>query len=86
MSLPTLSEILKGDPLYLESAVGTEEASRITGVPAATLETKRTRGGGPPFIKQGKRVLYRRRALLEWMDGFDERTSTSDTGTRPVAA
>ena len=75
MPLPTLSEILEGNPLYLEGAVGTEEASRITGVPAATLETKRTRGGGPAFIKRGKTVMYRRRTLLEWMDGLGERAA-----------
>jgi hypothetical protein len=26
---------------------------------AATLETQRTRGGGPPYIKSGRHVRYR---------------------------
>ena len=32
----------------------------------ATLNTKRTRGGGPPFQKYGSRVLYRWGDLLDW--------------------
>ena len=32
----------------------------------ATLNTKRTRGGGPQFQKYGSRVLYRWGDLLDW--------------------
>ncbi len=38
-----------------------------------------TRGGGPIFIKRGKKVLYTRRALFEWLQA-GRRTSTSDPG------
>ena len=78
--LPTLAEILKNHPLYLEGEVGTVGASEITGTPVASLETMRTRGGGPSFIKRGKKVTYRRRTLLEWMRQPGERSSTSDMG------
>lgn len=81
--LPTLNEILQANPLYLDEAVDTPEASRITDHPVPTLETLRCRGGGPVFIKRGKKVLYTRRALLEWLKA-GERTSTSDPG--PEAA
>lgn len=83
-SLPSLADILERDPLFLERAVDTREASRITGVPVATLETLRSRGGSAVFIKRRKRVLYTRRALLEWM-AAGERTSTSDPGPRANA-
>ena len=32
----------------------------------ATLATKATRGGGPPFYKYGPRVLYRWGDVLDW--------------------
>ncbi|PQA89226.1 hypothetical protein CW354_04625 [Marinicaulis flavus] len=67
-SLPSLSEILAANPGWLEEAVNTRTASRITGVPVQTLETWRSRGGGPRFLKLGtKTVRYQRRELLDWM-------------------
>ena len=78
--LPGLSDILRDDPLYLDAAVNTKEAARITGVPIATLETLRCRGGGPVFVKLNKKVRYTRRALLEWLASAS-RSSTSDSGT-----
>lgn len=77
-SLPSLLDILRDRPLYLESDVGVIEASEITGTPVASLETMRVRGGGPAFVKRGKRVFYKRRTLLEWMNATREQTSTSD--------
>ena len=49
-----------------------------TGSPR-TLETWRVRGGGPHFLKVGRRVVYRRRDLDAWL-ADRERASTSDTG------
>ena len=84
--LPSLAEILQDDPLFLEGMVDTREASRITGIPIASLETARNRGGGPRFVKRGKAVTYRRRTLLEYMAALGERTSTSDTSPQGAAA
>lgn len=78
--VPSLAEILRDDPLYLDAAVNTKEASRITGVPIATLETLRCRGGGPVFVKLNKTVRYTRRALIEWLASAS-RSSTSDSRT-----
>jgi hypothetical protein len=36
---------------------------------AATLETKRVRGGGPPFEKYGKFIRYRWKAGRDWRLG-----------------
>ena len=77
--LPELAEILKENPGWLDEAVVTAEASKITGEPVATLETKRVRGGGPEFIKLGKSVRYTRRACFEWL-AAGRRRSTSDAG------
>jgi hypothetical protein len=37
-------------------------------VAAGTLQTKASRGGGPPFMRFGPRVLYRWGDALEWAE------------------
>jgi hypothetical protein len=78
-ALPTFADILRDNPGWLDEAVDTPEAGRITNTPVPTLETMRVRGGGPVFLKLNKRVHYTRRALFEWL-AAGRRTSTSDTG------
>ena len=78
-ALPAFADILRENPGWLDEAVDTREASRITGEPAPTLETKRVRGGGPVFVKLGKSVRYTRRACFEYL-AARQRTSTSDPG------
>ena len=77
--IPALRDILRANPLYLEEAVDTREAARIIGYADSTLTTLRTRGGGPAFVKRGRKVVYTRRTLLEWLRA-GQRTSTSDPG------
>ena len=77
--LPSLSEILAAHPGWLDEAVPTQVASVIVNESVATLETKRVRGGGPVFIKRGKKVSYTRRACFEYLRA-GQRTSTSDPG------
>ncbi len=77
--LPSLIEILQDNPGWLDEAVSTQEASRITNTAKATLETMRVRGGGPVFSKRGKKVDYIRRDLFDWL-AAGRRTSTSATG------
>jgi hypothetical protein len=54
----------------------------------ATLETKRCRGGGPPFRRYGKRVLYRWGDALAWAEArlSPPRRSTSEADTEQRAA
>jgi hypothetical protein len=54
----------------------TEAGFRIS---SATLATKATRGGGPPYRLFGRRPLYRWGDALEWARGrlSDPVTSTS---------
>ena len=54
-------------------------AATYLGANPRTLEGWRVRGGGPRFIKVGRRVVYRRRDLDEWL-AARERASTSDRG------
>lgn len=80
--LPDLAELLKDNPTWLLEAVDTAEASRITGLAVATLNTLRSRGGGPSFIKVGQRaVRYQRRHLLEFL-AERRRCNTSNTSTK----
>jgi excisionase family DNA binding protein len=53
-------------------------------VPAAksTLDKLRVTGGGPRFIKIGKRVLYDTTDIDDWMEA-QKRSSTADSGTTP---
>lgn len=48
----------------------TEQAGVFLGLSPTTLETLRTRGGGPPFVKLGRRVGYRRDDLTRWLGGL----------------
>ena len=78
--LPSLSDILKDNPGWLDEAITAEAASRIVGFPVCTLNTWRSRGDGPPFLKLGRHsVRYQRRALFEWL-AARQRRNTADQG------
>jgi hypothetical protein len=47
------------------------------GLSAATLNTLRTRGGGPTFCKRGSRVIYRLDDVVAWIEK-DRRANTAD--------
>ncbi len=78
-ALPSFADVLQANPGWLDEAVNTREASRITGVPVASLVTQRVRGGGPVFFKLGQKVIYTRRTCFEHL-AAGRRTSTSDPG------
>lgn len=55
-------------PSGLSPALDTKQAALYTGLAVATLETLRTRGGGPRFVKYSRnRVAYRQPDLDAWM-------------------
>ncbi|REJ79722.1 MAG: helix-turn-helix domain-containing protein [Acidobacteria bacterium] len=65
-------------PIVLEGGVlDTPMAASYLGLSPATLETMRSRGGGPRFSKLGRRVVYRREELDRWLEERSQR-STSD--------
>ncbi|WP_046868082.1 hypothetical protein [Microvirga massiliensis] len=66
-AIPSLDDLAEQHPGWLDAAVDDVEASRLTGLSKAALATRRCRGGGPPFIKDGKYVRYLRRDLLTWL-------------------
>lgn len=63
-------------PIPPAEFTNTEGASAFTSVPVATLESLRSRGGGPRFIKRGNAVHYSYAALREWMTDQETETPT----------
>jgi predicted DNA-binding transcriptional regulator AlpA len=57
----------------------TDEAAAYCGSSASTLEKLRVYGGGPTFSKLGRRVVYRKIDLDNWLE-TNCRRSTSDDG------
>lgn len=63
------------DPLRL---LGTEEVAALLGVAAITLRIWRLHGCGPPYIKLGRSVKYKRLAIESFLDSCS-RSSTSES-------
>jgi hypothetical protein len=51
-------------------------AALFTGLRPASLAKMRSVGGGPMFIKAGRKVLYRRSDLVEWLNRRRVRSTT----------
>jgi hypothetical protein len=58
-----------------------EQVASATGnaIPRRRLQQLRQCGGGPPFLKIGRRVLYDWSDVQAWLDS-QKRCSTSDMG------
>ena len=64
--------------------LSTEAAASYTGLSASTLSKLRVFGGGPTYLKLGRRVAYDVKDLDDWL-GARRRLSTSDTGASASA-
>jgi predicted DNA-binding transcriptional regulator AlpA len=51
----------------------------LTGRATSTIQKSRLRGDGPPFVRLGRSVRYRRRDLQEWIDSLPAIRSTSES-------
>ena len=54
------------------------EIAQIIRKSTAWLERKRWEGGGPPFMKIGRNVLYRESDFLVWLESQPCISSTSE--------
>ena len=83
---PTLNDLtaaaLRDNPGWLDEAVDEHEAARMVRESVATLRSKRTRGGGPVFVKIGSSVRYLRRDVFRYLT---ERRRASTSGVGKVA-
>ena len=59
-----------------DAMLDAQAAERLIGLRKATLAKMRCMGGGPVFVKAGRRVLYRRGDLLQWLSERRVRNTT----------
>lgn len=64
------------------SRLTVDAAASYTGLSVSTLNKLRVFGGGPVFLKLGRRVAYDIADLDRWLE-TKRRRSTSDDGSRP---
>lgn len=78
--MPTFEEIVRSRPDWLDGAISEAEAAEIVGLAAATLATRRSRGGDAPVhIKIGASVRYTRRSCFEFLARRTRRTTVDMT-------
>lgn len=63
-----------------EDCLTIEELAHALDLAPATLNQWRSQGKGPPYIKVGGRIRYRRHAVREWLD-----TKERHPGRHPVS-
>ncbi len=63
-----LAPVVEIESLRRKEYLTEEEAAKLFSIPASTLKTKRCRGGGPSYIKDGGRILYSKRSLVAYFD------------------
>jgi predicted DNA-binding transcriptional regulator AlpA len=66
-------------PAGAEQYLTPPEVAAFTRLAVQTLAKMRCEGGGPQYVKTGRRVVYPMSALRRWMDAR-VRSSTSDSG------
>jgi hypothetical protein len=68
----------------LDAALNENQAAEFLGISVRTLQAWRVRGSGPPYVKIGRAVRYRRRALVTFQEQHTV-TSTSEADARETA-
>ena len=63
----------------IPSNLSADQAAELLGLAKSTLSKMRLSGGGPAFIKMGRRVAYRPDDIEAWLKSH-RRISTSDVG------
>lgn len=64
------------DPDKLLSEV---EVAELTGLGCKTLQRKRIEGGGPVFVRLGRRVMYRRADVQAWIAANTFASTSAET-------
>ena len=67
--------------MSLGHLLSTPLAADYLGLSASFLNKLRCTGGGPAYVKLGRRVLYSQSELDRWLE-TNRRMSTSDEGAR----
>lgn len=69
------------EPGVVEPLLSTDEVSPVLVILVDTLDNRRWMGSGPPFLRIGRHVRYRRSDLEAWIDA-KVRAAEADTGRR----
>lgn len=48
------------------------ETAELLGLTVKSLEARRARGNGPPFVRIGRLIRYLRSAVLAWIERGDQ--------------
>jgi excisionase family DNA binding protein len=51
-----------------DALLTTDDAAALLGVPSRTVEDWRLRRMGPPYVRLGRHVRYRREDLVAWLE------------------
>jgi predicted DNA-binding transcriptional regulator AlpA len=62
------SAIMEMEILKRKEYLTEEEAAKLYSLSAATLRTERSRGRGPRFVKKGRKVLYKKSELDDYLE------------------
>lgn len=65
-------------------ALGVEDAAALVALSPETLNDMRIHGGGPPFKKVGRRVVYTPAGLRAWVEGLPSFTNTTEVDLAKV--
>ena len=86
-AVPSHASTLAADQLSGDKLLPVHQAADLLGISSQTLNKWRVTGGGPEFVKLGRRVLYRRDALDRFVaDRARPHTSAySIVPPRPIA-
>ena len=66
----------------VEALLTEKEVAGALNLKVSTLQRWRWDGSGPPYVKLGAAVRYRRSDILAFVEA-NERNSTSDAGSKP---
>ena len=66
-----------------DAMLDAKAAERLIGLRKATLAKMRWMGGGPMFIKAGRKVLYRRSDLIAWLNSRRVNNTTEAAHSLP---
>lgn len=76
-----MSDRIVFEPGVVEPLLSTDEVSRVLVIPVGTLANWRWMGSGPPLLRIGRYVRYRRSDVEAWIDA-QVRAADADRGCR----
>ena len=67
---PVAETICEMERIRRKEYLTEKEVEKLFSLSAATLKTQRSRGGGPNYVALGKRILYKRSSVDNFLQQF----------------